>query len=181
MTDRRLIRLSKALSLALRHRPEDFGLELDPEGYAPLEDVLAALRVRAPDLTAADVEAVVATVEPDKQRFTLREGWIRANYGHSLAARIAQRPAPPPPTLWHGTHAGALETVLREGLAPMSRQYVHLTTDPALALRVGGRRGRPVLLEVAAGRAHDAGVVFYEANARFWLVDRLGPEYLRRA
>src|SRR5690606_25092984 len=105
------IRLSKALSLALRHRPEQFGLELDPEGFAPLEDVLAALRARVPDLTAADVEAVVATVEPDKQRFTLREGWIRAHYGHSLAARIEQRPAPPPETLWHGTHAGAVEAI----------------------------------------------------------------------
>jgi len=40
-------RLSKTISHALRHRPEIYGLELDAEGWTPVEDLLAALRTAA--------------------------------------------------------------------------------------------------------------------------------------
>lgn len=172
--------LSKFLSLILRHRPQDHDVVLDGEGWTSLTEVVAAVRRGGhPEVDESAVREVVATLEPDKQRFSLRDDEIRANYGHSLAERIAQAVATPPSELLHGTPEAVVETILAEGLLPMSRQYVHLTTSTEIARRVGGRRGRPVLLRVDAAAAHAAGVVFYRSNQTFWLVDRLGPEFLR--
>ena len=175
----RLVRLSKLLSLMLRHEPGKFGLVLDAEGYAPLEEVVRAARESVSDATADDLIAVVSTIEPDKQRFSIVDGEIRANYGHSLAERVAQTAAEPPALLFHGTHEAALTVIRRDGLKPMSRQYVHLTPERSLALRVGSRRGKPALIEVDAAAAHASGVVFYRANENFWLTDSVAARFLR--
>jgi putative RNA 2'-phosphotransferase len=179
VTDRRLIAISKALSLILRHEPQRFGIVLDPEGYAPLEDVLGAVRTRVPEVSELDIEAVIREVEPDKRRFSLSEGEIRANYGHSTADRILHEPAVPPDMLLHGTSEKAVEGILQQGLRPMRRQYVHLTTNPELAARVGSRHGKVRVLTVNATAAHAAGVVFYRANESFWLTNAIPPEFIR--
>jgi len=176
----RLVQISKFMSLMLRHEPAKFGLSLDAEGFTPLADVVDALRTRFTDATAADVIAVVETNEPDKRRFTILDDDIRANYGHSLAERIAQQAATPPALLLHGSHELALGRILVEGLVPMKRQYVHMTALPDLALRVGARRGKPVLVEIDAAQAHAAGVAFYRANESFWLADSVPAQFLRR-
>jgi putative RNA 2'-phosphotransferase len=49
--DRSLVGLSKRMSLALRHKPERFGLVLDAGGWVRVDNVLAALR-----LTRAELE-----------------------------------------------------------------------------------------------------------------------------
>jgi putative RNA 2'-phosphotransferase len=171
--------ISKSLSWILRHAADELGLVVDPEGYARVDDVLAILRRDHPLATYATIEAVVAH-DPVKQRFRIDGDWIRANYGHSLAHSLDHPRAVPPDVLLHGTSAKALAAVLAHGLLPMQRQYVHLTTDPALALQVGGRHGKPVLLAVDARAAHAAGVGFYRANAKFWLADAVPASFLSR-
>lgn len=178
MATDKLVALSKLLSLILRHDPARFGIVLDPEGYTPLDEVLAAVRSRVPTATEADLISVVDTVEPQKQRFTVSDGEIRANYGHSFAERVAHSPMTPPATLFHGTTMAAAREILKAGLSPMRRQYVHLTTDRLLALRVGSRRGRATILAVDAVRAHSDGVAFYRANEAFWLADGVPAQYL---
>jgi putative RNA 2'-phosphotransferase len=79
--DKSLIRLSKRMSLALRHAPERFGLVPDAAGWVPLARFLAALRI-----TRADLDAVVAG--NPKPRFAVDHGpdgaeRNRANQGHS--------------------------------------------------------------------------------------------------
>jgi putative RNA 2'-phosphotransferase len=178
MANARLVAISKVLSLILRHKPEQFGLVLDPEGYAPIEDVLAAVRSRVPDVTEGDLVSVVETIEPDKRRFTLSEGEIRANYGHSLRERILHEAQVPPAVLWHGTTDKTVSSILANGIRPMRRQYVHLTTDVDLAARVGARRGMACVLKVEALRAHAEGVRFYRANESFWLADLVPARFV---
>lgn len=179
MADRRLIGISKALSLILRHEPHRFGIVLDPEGYAPLEDVLRALRERVPDVSHADIESVIREVEPDKHRFTLCDGDIRANYGHSTAEKIMHAPALPPAILLHGTAEQAVDGIRQHGIRPMRRQYVHLTTSAELAARVGSRHGKARVLSVDSAAAHASGVIFYRANESFWLADWIPAEFVR--
>ena len=50
MEDERMIRLSKRMSKALRHRPERVGLTIDPDGWVPVADLLNALGISAADL-----------------------------------------------------------------------------------------------------------------------------------
>jgi len=177
--DRYLIGISKALSLILRHEPHRSGIVLDPEGYAPLEEVLNAVRRRVPGATEQDIEAVIREVEPDKCRFTLDDGEIRANYGHSTADKIFHEPALPPALLLHGTSEKSVDVILEQGIRPMRRQYVHLTTNAELAARVGSRHGKVRVLNVEAAAAHAAGVVFYRANESFWLANWIPPQFIR--
>jgi putative RNA 2'-phosphotransferase len=170
--------LSKQLSWILRHEAERLDLAIDPEGYVRLGAVVDVIRRDHPQVTEADVRSVVEEVEQRKQRFSIAGEWIRANYGHSLAMRIAQEASAPPDDLFHGTTVTALETILLEGLRPMQRQYVHLTPDAELARSVGGRHGRSCLVRVDARQAHAAGLVFYRANRSFWLAEHVPAAFL---
>jgi len=171
--------LSKLMSLILRHEADRFGVPLDPEGFVSIDVLLAAVRTQRPTTTREDIRCVVETVEPAKQRFTIVDDDIRANYGHSLDRRIVHEPATPPDILFHGTHGRAIAVILADGLRPMSRQYVHLTPDPDLARQVGSRRGAPTLVRVDAAAAARDGVAFYRANPAFWLADFVPARYLR--
>jgi len=167
------VRLSKRMSRALRHDPGRVGLVLDDEGWASLDALCAALRV-----SRADVEDVVT--HGSKQRYELAGGRIRARYGHSLPGHVALPPADPPAELFHGTGAGTVEAILRDGLRPGRRQYVHLSPDQATAREVGARHGQPIVLRVDARAAAADGTVFRRGNDDTWLTDELDPRYLRR-
>jgi putative RNA 2'-phosphotransferase len=182
MERRRLIKLSKFLALILRHQPERFALELDDEGWASLPEVMEILR-GLPNFrwaTRADVMMLVEEGAGDgKRRFQVEGRRIRARYGHSLARPIRYEPCTPPPTLYHGTSPDVMDAIRREGLRPIERQYVHLSTDPATAVEVGTRHAeRPVILTVRAADAHAAGVVFYQADEAVYLVKYIPPEFL---
>jgi putative RNA 2'-phosphotransferase len=176
-----LVALSKALSHALRHEPWQYELELDDEGWAPVEDVLNALRRERAEwgnLEVADLGRVIEKSE--KQRHELRDDRIRALYGHSLPGRLTKVRAVPPDVLFHGTAPGAVASIRSSGLQPMGRQFVHLSVDEATAVLVGRRKSRePVILSVASGRAHvAAGIRFYKGNDKVWLADRVPPEFI---
>lgn len=178
------VRLSRLLSYVLRHAPDAFGLRLDAAGFVPLDDLIAALQARGRRVTAADIERLLDSPEEreNKIRYTLTDGKIRANYGHSVAVRIQHERAEPPEHLLHGTHESALAEILRQGLRPMRRQYVHLVSAdrPDIATEVGARRGPSVLLEVEAAAAHRAGIAFYRANPVFWLTHHVPAYFMRR-
>jgi putative RNA 2'-phosphotransferase len=179
---RRLTKLSKFLSLILRHQPQRFALALDEAGWASLPEVLEILS-GLPNFrwaTRADVIEIVEESAGDgKRRFQVEGNRIRARYGHSLAQPIVYEPCTPPERLYHGTSHGALASIRREGLHPMERQYVHLSPDPDTATRVGARHDdQPVIVAVRAAQAHAAGVVFHQADEAVYLARHVPPEFL---
>ncbi len=175
-----LTSLSRTVSHALRHAPWLYELELDDEGWTPVEAVLSALRSERPEwrrLSADDLARMIAVSA--KRRHEIREDRIRALYGHSLADRLKKTPATPPEVLFHGTSPEVWPRIQSSGLLPMQRQYVHLSTDVATALEVGRRKSRtPVLLRVLARQAAAEDVRFYEGNETVWLADSVPAEYL---
>jgi putative RNA 2'-phosphotransferase len=170
-----LTALSRTLSHALRHEPWLYELELDAEGWTPVEAVLAALRAERPDwadLTADDFADVIAT--SSKRRHEMTDSRIRALYGHSIPGRLARTVSTPPGRLYHGTSPDALDAIRHSGLQPMARQYVHLSNNRAAALEVGRRKHpEPVILLIDAAAAAKAGVAFYVGNDKVWLADRV--------
>ena len=79
----------------------------------------------------------------DKVRFEIKDDKIRALYGHSssiLFNKIQKTASKPPDILYHGTSPSAAKNIMSEGLRPMNRQYVHLSTDKNTALQVGKRK-----------------------------------------
>jgi putative RNA 2'-phosphotransferase len=165
--------LSRAVSHALRHAPWVYELELDEEGWTPLAQLVTALAERGGAWAGVDEAAVRRMVQrSQKQRHEIAGELVRARYGHSLPGRIRLDAADPPARLFHGTSPRAWSIVARDGLRPMARQYVHLSTDVETASSVGRRKSRtPVLLAVDARAAAEAGTLFYRGNDRVWLTD----------
>jgi putative RNA 2'-phosphotransferase len=174
------VQLSRALSHALRHEPWLYELELDADGWAEVEAVLAALREERADwrdLAQADLAEMMRSAS--KQRHEMAGGRIRALYGHSLPGKLNRTPAVPPPELFHGTAPQTVEKIRATGLLPMRRQHVHLSVDRDTAHAVGRRKSRtPVILRIDAAAAARAGVVFYAGNEKVWLADRIPPEFI---
>ncbi len=172
--------LSRAVSHALRHEPWVYELELDEEGWTPVDSVLVALRNQRTEWAELAEADLVRMIEGSaKRRHEIQESRIRALYGHSVAGKLRKVPAIPPSVLFHGTSPAVVCQVKVSGLLPMKRQYVHLSIDEATALEVGRRKTRkPVLLQVLSQRAHDKGVHFYEGNEKVWLADGVPPEFI---
>jgi putative RNA 2'-phosphotransferase len=179
MDEKQRTALSKFMALLLRHRPGDYGLALDPEGFVPLESLLAAVNGRRgwAWVRAEHVEEVIAT--QTKRRYEIVDGDIRAIYGHSVEAAVVYPQVVPPEALLHGTARRFVEAIRREGLLPMNRQYVHLTDDLALARLTGLRRDpQPAILRVDAARAHAGGVAFFQADNGVFLAKSVPAEYI---
>ena len=180
MDARRLVKVSKWLARHLRHRPERIGLTLDAGGWADVDELLA--RAGAANFSLTRAELVEAVADNDKRRYELDATGdrIRAVQGHTVAVDLGLVPVPPPDVLFHGTTERFVTPILAEGLRPMGRHHVHLSADVSTARAVGGRRGRPVVFEVAARKMAREGHTFYRAANGVWLCEEVSPRLLRR-
>ncbi len=172
------VRLSKFLSLVLRHQPEKAGLTLDASGWVEVEALLRGCNAAGVSLTRPLLERLVA--ESDKQRFAFSEDRqrIRANQGHSVDVDLAYEPVTPPDILYHGTADRFLDSIRTRGLVRGNRHHVHLSADYAVAVEVGRRHGRPVVFDVAAERMHADGHRFFRSANGVWLTEQVPPQYL---
>jgi putative RNA 2'-phosphotransferase len=179
----RAVKISKTLSYWLRHDPAAGGLRLDDAGWADLDDVLAAFgRALRPAVTLPELERVVAT--SDKQRFTILDGRVRANQGHSVEVDMRFERVEPPPALYHGTTRERWARIQQSGgLSRMRRHHVHLSGDVETALRVAGRhRGEePLVLRVGAAAARARGHEFFLSENGVYLTDAVPLEFLSAA
>lgn len=173
-----LVKLSKFLSLVLRHKPETIGLKIDPQGWASVAELLNKVEASGRSLTLEKLKEVVR--ENDKQRFGFNEDFskIRARQGHSLAVDLQLVPQEPPTTLYHGTVNKNLASIKEKGLSRQSRQHVHLSADKATALAVGSRYGKPVVLEIDAQEMNKKGHLFYLSENSVWLTDSVPHPYI---
>lgn len=179
MDQQRVIKVSKYLSKHLRHRPERLGLTLQPGGWVPVADLLAACAAHGFALTADQLSEVVERNDKRRFAFDATRERIRASQGHSVPVDLGLIPLVPPPLLFHGTGRPRVEAILRRGLSPMGRHHVHLSADAATARRVGARHGSPVVLEVAAARMAADGHPFLRSDNGVWLTDHVPAQYLR--
>ncbi|MDK2384380.1 MAG: RNA 2'-phosphotransferase [Candidatus Korarchaeota archaeon] len=174
----RRVRISKLVSLLLRHRPDLGGLSPDERGFVPLDDLLdSVVKIMREKCSREEVLDVIMS---DEERFEVVDGMVRARYGHSFTVTY-DRSLPldeVPDILYHGTTLSSLGSILREGLKPMGRGYVHLSLTKERALKVAKRRKGPhVILRI---RARDLAryVPLYRPSRLTFLVKRVPPEYI---
>ena len=177
--DNRLIRLSKYLAKRLRHAPHDLGLTLQPGGWVPVDYLLSAARRHGFPISYDDLVECVETNDKQRYSFDVSGELIRANQGHSVEVDLQLEEREPPQTLYHGTVARFLPSILQDGLIRGRRHHVHLSKDVETATKVGARRGKPVILKVDAGQMHRDGHTFYLSANGVWLTDAVPPEYLK--
>jgi putative RNA 2'-phosphotransferase len=143
-----LVKVSRQLSYVLRHRPDSIGLSLGDGGWIAIDDLLNALAQHGTRLSHEELEFVVE--RSDKRRFSIADGRIRANQGHSVDVDLGLAAKEPPVQLYHGTATRFLDSIMRQGLLRGSRHHVHLSAQESTARNVGARHGRPVVLSVAS-------------------------------
>lgn len=165
---------SSTLAYYLRH---DDTYDFDPKGWRSVENLCGDL--------GFSLEELVDIVKNDqKGRFELDEQMmrVRALYGHSVDVYPDLQVGIPPETLYHGTSLDRLDNILKEGLKPMSRKFVHLSADIDTALKVGMRHGTPVVFKLNAQRMAENGNVFYlsrSTKSEIWVVESVVlPEFL---
>lgn len=172
------VRLSKFLSLVLRHEPGKAGLALDSAGWVDVDELLRGCASAGHLISRSQLEEVARS--SDKQRFAFSPDGlrIRANQGHSVEVRLDYARQTPPEILFHGTATRFLASIREQGLVKGARHHVHLSADVETAIKVGQRHGRPVVLQVRAGEMHRAGAEFFRSDNGVWLTERVQPEWL---
>ncbi|MCP5017662.1 MAG: RNA 2'-phosphotransferase [Ketobacter sp.] len=180
MNKKNLIQLSRTVSHALRHAPEEYGLQLDSSGWIEMSDLSSALektKERWKGLTNEDFYLMASAGE--KQRFEFSGSRIRAIYGHSFAEPVEYEEDTPPDLLFHGTTQEVAVLILKDGLKPMKRQYVHLSPDLETATQVALRRtSAPKILRVDAKAAYENGIKFYRGNDNVWLAKYIHSQFI---
>ena len=172
--------LSKEISYALRHAPWEYELEMDEDGWVMVEQLLDALH-KVEKWKNIKEEYLIKMIEKsEKKRHEIKNGKIRAFYGHSIPMKISKEEKIPPDILYHGTARRFLESITQNGLLSQGRQYVHLSQDIETARNVGKRHdAKPCILIVDAKAAWNEGIRFYIGNEKIWLADIIPAQYLK--
>jgi putative RNA 2'-phosphotransferase len=159
-------RITRSLAYMLRHQPDQFDLEVDEYGFADLEDVVAALNERLGE--PVEAEDVSQAVEGgDRPRYEIRDGRIRALYGHSIQVKPGE-PTKPPDLLYVGISKDDADRARRYGLRPGRRSFLHLALTPEDALETGRRTSRDyAVIKVSAVDAWEEGINFYDRKSLF--------------
>ena len=174
-----LTRISKYISLILRHKPEVIGIQLDAHGWADVNALLAGISKKY-FIDQDILEEIVRSDSKQRNVFNEDRTRIRASQGHSVQVDVELPVAEPPETLYHGTARRFSASIEAQGLLPQSRLYVHLSPDVETAEKVGRRHGEPVIYLVDAGQMHRDGSLFYLSANGVWLTKTVPAPYLKR-
>ena len=170
-------KLSKKMSYLLRHSTEP--RYVDEYGWADIVDIIKELRKREPKFNLSTLEQIVTEDEKGRYSFDDSHTRIRANQGHSIPNIHVEMSQPEPPELlYHGTATRFLDSIMNEGLKPMSRQFVHISPDYETAVKVGSRHGKPVVLEFRARDSVADGNELYLSANGVWQAKFVPAKYL---
>ena len=162
------------MSYLLRHKPETANLTLDKEGWCSVAQLMANTGILHGELLD-----IVKTDSKGRYSLSADLTMIRANQGHSTkVVDLTFKSAVPPTVLYHGTTEAAYEKIKKQGLLPMKRHHVHLSSDRETATHVGARRNGTVLLIVDAKQMLADGIKFFISENGVWLVPAVSTKYL---
>jgi len=171
-----LTKKSKLLALILRHKPEQFNITLDSEGYADVSELLDTGK-----FTMDELEGIVNTGPKIRYAFDITGEKVRAMQGHSIEVDLKLESVEPPKFLYHGTPTKNIDPIMKNGLNRGNRQYVHLSEDEFTAGVVGMRRDHdPAILVIDALKLHKDGHPFYLAENGVWLTDNFDSQWVHR-
>ncbi|NIO47814.1 MAG: RNA 2'-phosphotransferase [Candidatus Aminicenantes bacterium] len=170
------VKVSKFLSFILRHGPHNYGLSLDKHGLADFDNVFKILKNRFPGIEVKDIKLIVEN-DP-KKRFQIKEGKIRARYGHSVEVEPLGQSRGVPDVLYHGTSPKNLDSILKEGIKPGRRKFVHLSLTIEEAWHVGKRKAsKPLILIIDSKKAKKEALLFWKEE-NIYLTKEVPPQYI---
>ena len=172
---------SKYLSYLLRHNPRDIKLNMNEQGWVDIDELIVNLKkYKGKDTNYEEIKEIVDTDK--KGRYSILDGKIRANQGHSLDfVKIAFKEYKEEKILYHGTSKENYDKILNSGsIKSMTRQYVHLSKDKEVAKKVGKRHSHkeePVIIEIDTKRMLADGIKLYESENGVILTKEVNKKY----
>lgn len=165
-------KLAKLLAYILGHRPHEFGLVPDPDGFVKLKDLLKVLNaedgltyVRRRHLDEIVITLPTPPVEIQGSRIRAVR---RENLPHRLTAHDLPR------LLYTCVRRKAYPAILHKGLLIFANHPLTLSTDRELAEKIGRRMdSQPVLLTVHVRKALDLGIRFEQAGGTLFVAEAL--------
>ncbi len=176
LDDEREQRLGRFVSGALRHFPDDLGLQMDLQGWIDLDGFCGVMKKRYP-WTSED--RLIGLVESDtKKRYEIDDRYIRARYGHSVDVDL-DHPICDAEFLYYGVSQEEVEMVLDQGISPIRQTYVHLSTSKQRANEAASvHTDNPIILQVNALEASEEDIVFICANEDIALAEHVPAEFI---
>jgi putative RNA 2'-phosphotransferase len=156
-------RLSKILTYVLGHRPDEFGLVPDSDGFVKIKDLLKAVceDKEWKNLRISQINEICLTTSDPP--FEIVNSTIRAKNRENLF--VPKKAGPPPKLLFTCIRQKAYAHVANKGLQPGVSNHVILSSSEEMATRIGRRSDQePVLLKVLVKKSLDEGVIFYQAG-----------------
>lgn len=187
--EKRLIHLSKFLSLLLRHKPNILNLEMNEQGFVEFEELSKKISQKSRwEWVKPKILKQVVKNDP-KDRFELQKkpsgegARIRATYGHSdhlpISIGYPLMDSKNKRFLYHGTKSRFLPSILKDGLRSKSRKYVHLAADKKTARKVAGRReGKSLILRILAKELMNSGKEIFKATDTLFLCKWIPPKFI---
>jgi putative RNA 2'-phosphotransferase len=153
--------LSRLMVFILGHRPDEFGLVPDSEGFVTYKDLLWAIHEEPGWGYVRQGHINEVLVGKDRALFQPGENRIRALERHwQLEVEIPSRSVPR--ILLVAVKRRAHPIIMEKGLAAPDGKYLVLSPDQDMAMRIGRRRDqRPVLLEIMVSTALKERIPFY--------------------
>jgi putative RNA 2'-phosphotransferase len=153
--------LGRFLVYVLGHRPDEFGLVPDGEGFVPSKELIQALHEEEAWRYVRQSHIHEILLGDDRDRFESREGGIRS-IDRRWRLDLRDEAPSPPKILFTPIRRRAHPVVMEKGLKGGEDRPLVLSADKDMALRIGRRRDQaPVLLEIMAGTASEKGIRFY--------------------
>lgn len=183
MNEDELDRIGRTMAGALRHFPENFGLEMDEQGFVNLREFVRALQNHQRRFHWVRPHHIIAVIETDpKGRYQVSNDLIRATYGHSIELDLRLPTDDIPSELFYPTTQEEADIILETGLMPSDRKMVHLSKTYGDAMSAGRvRTDDPVILVIDTERAMEDGFEIGRAGRTVFLSREVPAEYLNRA
>jgi putative RNA 2'-phosphotransferase len=178
ISDKETTRISKLLSLVLRHKPDTIGIALDENGWTDVAVMIDKINQTGLHIDFEILKHVVDTNQKKRFAFNATFDKIRANQGHSVGVELGYVSQQPPAVLYHGTSTSTVDAILKNGLQKMDRHHVHLSADVETAIKVGQRHGKPFIFAVRADEMFQKKYEFYRSDNGVWLTDHVPANFL---
>ena len=180
INEKQITKISKFLSLVLRHQPEIIGIQLDQNGWTDINELIEKANKNKIRFDREILNYIVSN--NSKKRFAFNDTFdkIRASQGHSVEIELGYTNQKPPEVLFHGTAEIFVQSILDTGLEKRNRQHVHLSSDLETANKVGQRHGKPFIFKVFAEQMYNDNFQFFISDNGVWLTDNVPTKYLKR-
>ena len=176
---RKVANLSRLLNYILGNRPDEFGLVPEKEGYIAIKEFLKAIN-EEPNMAYVRESHLREVLLNDRDGlFEIDGKRIRSTQRNFCPVNKEKDLTPPPKILFKGVKRKAYPYILNSGLLPGANEYVVMTTDRDLAIRIARRSDQePVILEIRAGAAIENGITFYPFGESIYMADSVPVQFI---